>query len=50
MLNKGQLFHFTKKTEDPIFNKIIEGIRKDNDDYYIQHTPGTNVFTVRKEL
>ena len=50
MLNKGQLFDLTKTSEDQIVDKIIEGIPKDNDEYYIQHPPRTNVFTVRKEL
>ena len=50
MLNKGQLFDLTKASEDQILDRIIEGIPKDNDEYYVQHTPGTNVFMVRKEL
>ena len=50
VLNKGQLFDLTKTSEDQIFDKIIEGIPKDNDKFYIPHTPGTNIFTVRKEL
>ena len=50
MLNKGQLFDLNKTTKDQIMDKIIEGLPKDNDDNYINHTPGTNVFTVRKEI
>ena len=48
MLNKGQLFDLTKTSEDQILDRIIEGIPKDNDEYYVQHTPGTNVFMGRK--
>ena len=50
ILNKGQLLDLNKTSEDQIFDKIIEGIPKDNDELYIPHTPGTNIFTVRKEL
>ena len=30
-------------------DKIIEGLSKDNDEFYIQHKQGTNVYTLRKE-
>ena len=50
MLNKGQVFGLTKTCKDQIFDKKIEGIPKDNDEFYIQHTLRKNDFTVRKEL
>ena len=50
MLNKGLLFYLNKTTEDQIMDKIMEGLTKDNDEFYINHTPGTNVFTVCKEI
>ena len=30
-------------------DKIIEGLPKDNDEFYIEHKPGTNAFTLRKK-
>ena len=30
-------------------DEIIEGLPKDNDEFYIQHKQGTNVYTLRKE-
>ena len=50
LLNKGQLFDLNKTTEDQIMDKIMEGLPKDNDEFYINHTLGTNVFKVRKEI
>ena len=49
MLNKPQFFYLTKTTEDQIFDKIIEGIAANNDEYYIKHSDGSSVFTVKKE-
>ena len=49
-LTKVRFFYLNKTTEDQIMDKIMEGLPKDNDEFYINHTPGTNVFTVRKEI
>ena len=44
MLSKGRFFGLNKTAE----NKIMEGLPKGNDEFYINHTPSTNVFTVPK--
>ena len=49
MLNKPQFFYLSQTTEDQIFDKIIEGLPADNDEYYIQHCPGLTIFTVKIE-
>ena len=36
-------------TEDQIFDKIMEGLPAGNDEYYIQHSPGLAIFTVKRE-
>ena len=48
MLNKPQCFDLNKTTEDQIFDKIIEGSSQDNNEYYIKHIPGTEIFIVKK--
>ena len=30
-------------------DKIIEGLPKDNDEFYIEHKPGANAFALRKK-
>ena len=32
-----------------MFDKIIESLPADNDEYYIQHIPGSAIFTVKRE-
>ena len=49
MINKPQLFDLNKTTEDQIFDKIIEGLPVDNDEFYIKYTAGSPVFTVKTE-
>ena len=49
MLNKPQFFYLSQTTEDQIFDEIIEGLQSDNDKYYIQHSPGSAIFTLKKE-
>ena len=39
MLNKPQFFYLSQTTEDQIFDKIIEGLAADIDEYYIQYIP-----------
>ena len=36
-------------TEDQIFDKIIEDLPADNDEYYIQQSPGSEIFNVKRE-
>ena len=49
MVNKHQYFDLNKTTEDQIFSKIIEGLPKNNEEYYIKHSDGSPVFTVMRE-
>ena len=49
ILNKNLIFNINKTKEGQIMDKIIEGLSKDNNEFYIEHKPGTNVFTLRKE-
>ena len=49
MLNKPQVFDLNMTTEDQIFDKIIEGLPANNDEYYIKHSDTSQIFTVKKE-
>ena len=49
MLNKPQFFDLSQTTEYQIFDKIMECLPADNDEYYIQHSPGLAIFTVKRE-
>ena len=42
-------FNLSVTNEDQVFDKIIEGIPRNNDEYYILDTDGSPVFTVTKE-
>ena len=44
MLNKPQFFYLNETMENQIFEKIIEGIPANNDEYYIEHWEGSSVF------
>ena len=48
-LNKTVLFGTSKIDEKKIIDKILENIPGDNDDIYLIHEPGTNVFSLRCE-
>ena len=50
MINKLQFFDLSEGTEDQIFDKIIEGLPADNDEFYMKHAAGSPVFTVKNEL
>ena len=49
MINKPQFFDLNETTEDQIFDKIIEDFPADSDEFYIKHTAGSLVFTVKTE-
>ena len=49
MLNKPQYFDLGMTTEDQIFDKIPEGIPANNDEYYIEHSDKSQIFTVKGE-
>ena len=39
----------SQTTEDQIFDIIIDGLPADSNEYYIQNTSGSSIFTVKKE-
>ena len=49
MLNKRQYFDLNKTTEDQIFDKIIEGLPHDSDEYYIKHDPESEIFIIKRD-
>ena len=50
ILNKTLIFDSTKMDEEIIMDKIIEALNyKTNDKFYIEHPPGSNYFTLKRE-
>ena len=50
ILNKTLIFNTTKINEEIIMDKIIEALNyKTNDEFYIEHTAGSNYFTLKQE-
>ena len=50
ILNKTLIFDTTKIDEEIIMDKIIEALNdKTNDEFYIEHPPGSNYFTLKRE-
>ena len=49
ILNKDLIFDINKAKEEQIMDKITEDLPKDNNEFYIEHKPGRNVFTLKKE-
>ena len=49
IIKKDLVFDIYKTKEKQIIEKIIEGLPKDNNEFYIEHQPDTSVFTLRKE-
>ena len=47
-LEKPLTFNLKKTSGDQIIDKIIDGLPKDNDEYYVDHKKGTDVFALRK--
>ena len=48
-INKPLVFNLKKIREDQIIEKIIENLSKDNDEYYIEHTKGSNMFMIKQD-
>ena len=50
ILNKTLIFDSAKMDEEIIMDKIIEALNyKTNDEFYIEHPPGSNYFTLKPE-
>ena len=49
LLNKAILFDVSRVDEEKIMDKLIENLPSTNDDFYIIHEPGTNLFSLRHE-
>ena len=50
ILNKTLIFNTTKINEEIIMDKITEALNyKTNDEFYIEHTVGSNYFTLKQE-
>ena len=50
ILNKTLIFDSTKMDEEIIMDKIIEALNyMTNDEFYIEHPPGSNYFTLKRE-
>ena len=50
ILSKTLIFDTTKINEEIIMDKIIEALNdKTNDEFYIEHPPGSNYFTLKRE-
>ena len=41
MLNNPQCFDMNETTKDQIFDKIIEGVPANNDNYFTEHSEGS---------
>ena len=49
MLKIPQFFDLNLTDKDQIFDKTIEGLPKNNDKYYVEHSDGSVAFTVKTE-
>ena len=49
ILNKNLLFHTIKIDEELIMDKIIQALPSNNDEFYIEHSEGSNSFTLKRE-
>ena len=49
LFDKTILFDASSVDEEKIMDKIIENRPSTNDDFYIIHEPGTNLFSLRRE-
>ena len=49
ILNKTLLFDTTKIDEEIIMDMIIRALSAGNDDFYIEHPIGSNLFTLKWE-
>ena len=50
ILNKTLIFDTTKMNEEIMMDKRIEALNdKTNDQFYIEHLPGSNYFTLKRE-
>ena len=48
-LNKTIFFDISRVDEETIIDKIIEDLLSTNDEFYVNHEPGTNAFSLRRE-
>ena len=49
IIKKDLTFDMNKTKLEKIMDKIIEGLPKDKDEFYIEYKPSTNIFALRKE-
>lgn len=47
ILNKALTFNTSHIDEKKTMNKLIQSLPGDNDELYIEHEPGTNVFALK---
>ena len=47
ILNKALIFNTSHIDEKKTMNKLIQSLPGDNDELYIEHEPGTNVFVLK---